>query len=54
VAPDDVAGLAAAIRELVDDEAALAEARAGASRAREALTWESSAQAHLALYRELT
>ena len=54
VAPDDVAGLAAAIRELVDDEAALAEARAGASRAREALTWQSSAQAHLALYRELT
>jgi glycosyltransferase involved in cell wall biosynthesis len=54
VAPDDVDGLAAAIRELMDDEGALAAARAGALRAREELTWESSAQAHLALYRELT
>ena len=54
VAPDDVDGLAAAIRELLDDEAALAAARAGALRAREELTWEASAQAHLTLYRELT
>ena len=46
-------GLAAAISELVDDEAALAEARAGALRARDELTWEASAQAHLELYREL-
>jgi glycosyltransferase involved in cell wall biosynthesis len=53
VAPDDIEGLAAAIRELVDDEAALAEARAGALRARDELTWEASAQAHLALYEEL-
>jgi glycosyltransferase involved in cell wall biosynthesis len=45
--------LAAAIRELLDDEAALAEARAGALRARRELTWEASALAHLALYREL-
>ena len=53
VAPDDVDGLAAAISELVDDEAALAEARAGALRARGELTWAASAQAHLELYREL-
>jgi glycosyltransferase involved in cell wall biosynthesis len=53
VAPDDVQGLAAAISELVDDETALAEARAGALRARGELTWAASAQAHLELYREL-
>jgi glycosyltransferase involved in cell wall biosynthesis len=53
VAPDDVDGLAAAIRELLDDEAALAQARAGAMRAREELTWAASARAHLELYREL-
>jgi glycosyltransferase involved in cell wall biosynthesis len=54
VAPDDVDGLAAAIRELIDDDAALAAARAGALRAREELTWDASARAHLDLYRELT
>ena len=54
VAPDDVDGLAAAIRELLDDEPALAAARAGALRARAELTWDASAEAHLALYRELT
>jgi glycosyltransferase involved in cell wall biosynthesis len=53
VAPDDVDALAAALRELLDDEDALAAARAGALRAREELTWEASAQAHLDLYREL-
>ena len=53
VAPDDVSGLAAAIRELLDDGDALAQARAGALRAREELTWEASARAHLELYREL-
>jgi glycosyltransferase involved in cell wall biosynthesis len=53
VAPDDVDGLAAAIGELLDDQAALAEARAGAARARTALTWAASAQAHLELYEEL-
>ena len=53
VAPDDVDALAAAISELVDDETALAEARAGALRARDELTWAASAQAHLALYEEL-
>jgi glycosyltransferase involved in cell wall biosynthesis len=35
------------------DAGALAEARAGAARAREALTWDASAAAHLELYREL-
>ncbi len=53
VAPDDVDGLAAAIRELLDDPDALAAARAGALRARDELTWDASAQAHLELYREL-
>lgn len=53
VAPDDVEGLAAAIRELLHDPAALEEARAGALRARETLTWDGGAQAHLELYREL-
>jgi glycosyltransferase involved in cell wall biosynthesis len=54
VAPDDVDGLAAAIGELLDDEGALAQARAGALRARAELTWDAAAQAHLELYRELT
>jgi len=53
VAADDIEGLAGAIRELLDDPAALAAARAGAERARRELTWDASAQAHLALYREL-
>jgi glycosyltransferase involved in cell wall biosynthesis len=53
VAPDDVDGLAAALQELLDDEAALASARAGAMRARAELTWAASAQAHLDLYREV-
>jgi glycosyltransferase involved in cell wall biosynthesis len=50
----DVEALAAAVRELLDDSDALAEARAGARRAREALTWDAAAAAHLALYEELT
>jgi glycosyltransferase involved in cell wall biosynthesis len=53
VAAGDVEGLAAAVRELLDDAGALAEARAGATRARDALTWDASAAAHLELYREL-
>lgn len=53
VPPDDVAALSAALEELLDDPEALAQARAGASRARAELTWEDSAQAHLALYEEL-
>jgi glycosyltransferase involved in cell wall biosynthesis len=50
----DVDALAAAVRDLLDDSAALADARAGAHRARETLTWDAAAAAHLALYRELT
>ena len=53
VPPDDVAGLADAVRELLDDRVALDEARAGALRAREELSWDASARAHLELYREL-
>ena len=49
----DVEALAAAVRELLSDTGAVTSARAGARRAREALTWDAAAQAHLALYREL-
>ena len=52
VEPGDVKGFARAIRELLTGDA-LAEARAGAARARAELTWEASAQAHLALYAEI-
>jgi glycosyltransferase involved in cell wall biosynthesis len=54
VPPDDVDALASALRELLDDPDALAEARAGAARARAELTWEAAASAHLDLYRELS
>jgi glycosyltransferase involved in cell wall biosynthesis len=50
----DVEALAAAVRELLGDPAALAEARAGAQRAREELTWDAAALAHLAIYDEIT
>src|SRR5262249_37442480 len=53
VPPGDVAGMAASLERLLGDSAALAEARAGAERARDDLTWEASAEAHLELYREL-
>ena len=53
VSPDNVDGLADAIRELLHDRAALEEARAGALRARDELTWDAAASAHLDLYREL-
>jgi glycosyltransferase involved in cell wall biosynthesis len=53
VPPGDVEALADAIRELLDDPAALESARAGARRARAELTWDAAADAHLALYREL-
>jgi glycosyltransferase involved in cell wall biosynthesis len=49
----DVEALAEAVRELVDDPAALQEARDGAERARQELTWEAAARAHLELYEEL-
>jgi glycosyltransferase involved in cell wall biosynthesis len=53
VEPGDVGGLALALQTLLDDEDALAVARRGAEAAREELTWERSAAAHLDLYREL-
>ena len=53
VAPGDIDGLTAAVRELLDDEEALAAARAGAEAARAELTWERAAAAHLAVYEEL-
>jgi glycosyltransferase involved in cell wall biosynthesis len=53
VEPGDIDALTQAARELLDDDGALAEARAGARRASEALTWARSAEAHLELYREL-
>ena len=53
VAAGDVGGLAAALRQLLDDGDALEAARAGARRARDELTWEAAAAAHLALYEEI-
>jgi len=50
----DVEGLTTALRELLDDADALAAARDGARRAREELTWDAAAAAHLALYEEIT
>ena len=49
----DIAALTEAARELLDDSTALEEARSGAQRAKQELTWEASARAHLELYREL-
>jgi len=53
VPPGDLDALTDAARELLDDPAALEQARAGAERARRELTWDAAAQAHLELYREL-
>jgi glycosyltransferase involved in cell wall biosynthesis len=53
VAPGDVEALAAAVHELLTDAGALEAARAGATRAREELTWDASARAHLAVYAEI-
>ena len=53
VSAGDVAGLAAAVHELLTDSHALERARAGAHRAREELTWDAAAEAHLALYEEI-
>ena len=46
----DVEALAAALAEVLADPAA---ARAGALRARDALTWDAAARAHLELYEEI-
>jgi glycosyltransferase involved in cell wall biosynthesis len=53
VAAGDVAGLADAVRELFTDRDALEQARDGARRAREELTWDAAAAAHLAVYEEI-
>jgi glycogen synthase len=53
VAPGDVHGLAHALGELLGDPSALAAAREGAARARDQLTWDAAAAAHLTLYGEL-
>jgi glycosyltransferase involved in cell wall biosynthesis len=53
VAAGDVDALTAAVEDLLGDAEALAAARAGADRARCALTWDAAAAQHLALYREL-
>ena len=49
----DVDALAAAVHELLTDAGALAEARTGAMRARDELTWDAAARAHLTLYEEI-
>jgi glycosyltransferase involved in cell wall biosynthesis len=53
VPPGDVGALRDEIAALLGDGAALAEARAGAARCRDELTWEAAAAAHLEIYREL-
>ena len=53
VEPGDVDGMAAALERLLGDPDALAAARRGAEAARDELTWEASAAAHLDLYGEL-
>ena len=50
----DVEALAAAVHALLSDADLLERARAGARRARDELTWDASARAHLALYGEIT
>ncbi|MDX6387309.1 MAG: hypothetical protein QOD85_1111 [Gaiellaceae bacterium] len=49
----DVDAMTEAVRTLLDDATVLADARAGAERARRELTWDASAAQHLELYREL-
>ena len=49
----NVDGLTEAIRKLLSDSDALEQARAGARRARETLTWDAAAEAHMVLYEEL-
>ena len=50
----DVSALREAIRALLGDADELAEARAGAARARDALTWDNAADAHMTLYSEVS
>jgi glycosyltransferase involved in cell wall biosynthesis len=53
VPPGDVDALTEAIHELLADSEALERAREGAHRAREGLTWDAAAAAHVDLYNEL-
>ena len=53
VPPGDTAAMSTALARVIGDAGALATARAGAERAREELTWEASAAAHVGLYEEL-
>ncbi len=53
VPPGDVAALTAAVCGLLQDADELAKARAGAAQARDTLTWDSAAAAHLDLYGEV-
>jgi len=53
VPPGDVDALADAVRALLSDREELGRARDGAMRARDSLTWDASAKAHLDLYAEL-
>jgi glycosyltransferase involved in cell wall biosynthesis len=50
----DTTAMSIALARLLHDPDALATARAGAERARDELTWEASAAAHVELYRELS
>lgn len=49
----DVEALGDAVRTLLADADALERARAGAHRARDTLTWDESARAHLEVYKEI-
>ena len=53
VPPGDVDAMSAALERLLRDSDVLASARRGAEQAREELTWDASAAAHLELYREI-